>query len=436
MFSGYVLPPVKLLFGSGTGTDRFRGLQQYGPNRPLGTKQPRFCFVFPSEFRDDANRLYLALKNGIGYFKGLERTFRFSLQKDQVEPITGFTISGLDHEAAGKRYADAVISWHAKQSLKPDLCFVIHPRTPDWETETPYYACKAILLQEGILSQGVTHDLIESSTQFDWSVANIALAAFSKLGGVPWLVSQPSQAEHLVVGVGRTHLYDRVTRATTVSIAFTSCFTGIGEFRFSSIGKLARTKEEYLHLLEGTIATTLTTAVGNDQRSRSVSVHVPKEFSRYERRAVSAAVAKISAGGKLEVSIVRINDEEYLFAVDPSTKDGVPPRGTVVELGPRELILYTEGREERQSWSQRMPGALRVMPQDHATSPLKSKALVSQINDLSQVNWRGFNARSRPISILYGDLIARILSHVTAESIERLYKGPALDLLQNKMWFL
>ncbi|HXM80421.1 MAG TPA: Piwi domain-containing protein [Burkholderiales bacterium] len=437
MFNGYVLPPVKLMFGGGTGIDRFRGLQQFGPYKALPLdRAPRFSFVFPTEYRDDANKLYLALRNGIGYFKGLERTFRLSLQKDQVEPITGFSISGLSHEEAAKQYAAAVISWHAKHSTKPDLCFVIHPKTPDWEESTPYYFCKAQLLQEGILSQGVTHDLIESSTQFDWSVANIALAAFSKLGGVPWIVAQTSQAEHIVVGVGRVHLYDRQTRKTAVSIGFTACFTGTGQFKFTSIGRIARTRDEYFKLLRDTVEGTLSRAIKEGAKPTTLSVHVPKEFSNEERRIVTAAAVNVAKSEAIEINVIRINDEDYLFAVDPATKDGVPPRGTVIEMSAREFMLYTEGREEKQAWSQRTPTALRVVPQDHAVTPLKSKALIAQINDLSQVNWRGFNARSKPISILYGNLIARTLSHISPQSIEKLYGDKALALLQTKMWFL
>ncbi len=437
MFSGYVLPAVKLMFGSGTGIDRFRGLQQFGPYSPLPLDHaPRFGFVFPTEYRDDANKLYLALRNGLGYFKGLERTFRVSLQKDQVEPVTGFSISGLSHEEAGKAYAAAVVSWHAKQSLKPDLCFVIHPKTPDWEESTPYYFCKARLLQDGILSQGVTHDLIGSSTQFDWSIANIALAAFSKLGGVPWIVAQTSHAEHIVVGVGRVHLYEPQTRITAVSIGFTACFTGTGQFKFTSIGKIARTKDEYLELLRDTVERTLSRVIVEGVKPTTFSVHVPKEFSRDERRIVAQAAGKVARDEAIEVNVVRINDEDYLFAVDPDANDGIPPRGTVIEMPSREFMLYTEGREERQAWSQRTPMALRVIPQDQGVTPLKSRALIAQINDLSQVNWRGFNARSRPISILYGTLIAKALSHISPQAIDNLYGDRALDLLQNRMWFL
>ena len=52
------------------------------------------------------------------------------------------------------------------------------------------------------------------------------------------------------------------------------------------------------------------------------------------------------------------------------------------------------------------------------------------------MNWRGFNARSQPISLYYGNLIARILSHVAPERIIGLYSDKARPVIQDRMWFL
>jgi len=63
------------------------------------------------------------------------------------------------------------------------------------------------------------------------------------------------------------------------------------------------------------------------------------------------------------------------------------------------------------------------------------RTLLRQINDLSQVNWRGFNARSKPISIYYGSLIAQLLSHIPASRMKTLPPA-AKTLLQERMWFI
>ncbi len=55
---------------------------------------------------------------------------------------------------------------------------------------------------------------------------------------------------------------------------------------------------------------------------------------------------------------------------------------------------------------------------------------------ISQVNWRGFNARARPISVHYGSRIAEILSHLSPEEIGSLYSSRNKDTLEHRMWFL
>jgi hypothetical protein len=80
--------------------------------------------------------------------------------------------------------------------------------------------------------------------------------------------------------------------------------------------------------------------------------------------------------------------------------------------------------------------ALRVTPQGKNFVNQRVLAILRQINDLSQVNWRGFNARSQPISVYYGTLIARLLSHVPADTVGRLYETPARKLLEERMWFV
>ena len=65
----------------------------------------------------------------------------------------------------------------------------------------------------------------------------------------------------------------------------------------------------------------------------------------------------------------------------------------------------------------------------HPEDKLMTSDLVSQVFDLSLVNFRGFNAKAFPISLYYSYLIAKILT-----------KGSGLTLsdegLANRMWFL
>ena len=302
------------------------------------------------------------------------------LSSAQVFQVSNFSIphnSSPRDEA--RRYADAIVSWSNQTNTVPDLFFVIHPRTSDWLDKTPYYVCKAILLKEGILSQHVTTDLIRSSSQFDWSVANIALAAFVKLGGTPWLLDAPQADRELILGVGQSSLYDPENRQLRRYIGFTSCFTGTGDFRFLALARAAETRDEYLTNLESVVRESLVRACEADSLPNRITLHLPKEAGNEERSAIQKALsdaAQVPAG--TQIRLVKVNESPYMFAIDPDDADGVPNRGSVVQIGDRDFIVYTEGREERQVWRQRTPTCLRVIPQDRAICKTRRHAMVAR----------------------------------------------------------
>jgi hypothetical protein len=415
--------------------DKLRGLVDFGPYTDL-QRTPTFGFVFPVEYRDYANRLFLALKNGVGAFKGVETTFRFPLTKDQVFQISEFTIQNRNHHEAATLYQDAILNWQAKQSQSlPDMFFVLHPRTSASEADTPYYGCKARLLTQGILSQNVTADLLSDEAKFQWSAANIALGAFVKLGGTPWIVFGKELDQELIVGIGRSFLFDPQSRATTGYVGFTACFSARGQFQFLALADVADNRKEYLRLLGTVVSTSLSKAESLGRTISSLTLHVPKQMSRQEMDVVAEAVDGHVKQNIVQVVVVKVSEEDTFFAVDDRFNDGVPQRGTVLQVSERDYLLYTEGREEKESWSPfRTPVALRVTPQNGVRYS-GIRTILRQVNDLSQVNWRGFNARSKPISIYYGSLIAQLLGHVPSANMKSLSKS-ARKLLEERMWFI
>jgi argonaute-like protein implicated in RNA metabolism and viral defense len=430
-----ILPPVQFAFRDDQSRpDKLRGLVDFGPYRDLSTI-PTLGFVFPTEYREEANRLYLALKNGVGSFRGVESTFRFKLSKEQVFQVSGFSISGK--KDAASLYEQAIMNWEALQgSKRPDIFIVIHPHTPASEADTPYYACKARLLSEGILSQNVTSDLIRDEDKLHWSAANIALGAFVKLGGVPWIVYAKELDQELVVGLGRSYLFDRHTRQTSGYMAFTACFSARGQFQFLALADVTDKREEYLKLLGKVVSTALARAEAMKRPISSLTLHVPKQMSREEMNVVNSAVSAHVRENILQLVVTKVSEEDTFFAVDSQFKDGVPRRGTVVHLSDRDYLLFTEGRDEKEIWANyRSPVALRVTPLSGARHSVAVRTVLRQVNDLSQVNWRGFNARSKPISIYYGSLIAQLLSHVPASRMKEL-SSDARTLLQERMWFI
>jgi hypothetical protein len=92
--------------------------------------------------------------------------------------------------------------------------------------------------------------------------------------------------------------------------------------------------------------------------------------------------------------------------------------------------LYTEGRDDPRSWRDRLPAAIRV--QDHSGQSQLSRDALREVLDLSQVNFRGFNARSSPAPLVYSYRVAKLI-----ESIADVAADTAVhpDLAET-MWFL
>jgi len=432
-----ILPAVQFAFKNEQSRgDKLRGLVEFGPYKDL-PGAPVLGFVFPDEYRDQANRLYLSLKNGIGSFKGVATTFRFPLSKEQVFNISGFSIRGRNPSEAARLYEDAILKWIASgREPRPDLFFVLHPQTPHSEVDTPYYACKARLLTEGILSQNATIDLISDESRLRWSAANIALGAFVKLGGVPWIIYGKELSQELIVGIGKSYLYDPQTRQTVGFVGFTACFSARGRFEFLTLAELASNREEFLRLLGEVISSSLQKAEALGRSISSLTLHVPKEMGRQEMEAINRAVDAHKRQNIVQIFVTKVSEEETYFALDTGHKDGVPKRGTVIRLSDKDYLLYTEGREEKEPWLNfRSPVALRVTPLFRTNQSVTVQSVLRQVHDLSQVNWRGFNARSKPISTYYGRLIAEILCHVPASRMRDL-STEAKDLLEKRMWFI
>jgi argonaute-like protein implicated in RNA metabolism and viral defense len=431
MFEYWRLEPSGFRFApnndSAIHNDRMRGMITFGPYRTL-SRPPTLAFVFPEGYRDAANQLYLGLRNGVGPFPGIQNLFRVKLERDQVQAVTGFSLPNRhNHHDSALRYKNAVENWVQNEKFVPDIFINLHPRSMGWEEDSPYAATKAVLLKDGLLSQNVTFDLLSSSNQFQWAIANIALAIFVKLGGIPWVVNRPGAADEVVIGMGRSESFDVRTRARERTIAFTTCLRSNGIYEFSNFGRACSTQEELLQELKSTLRQTLA-KLQQGMPTKALTIHFPKEFS-FEERETCRSVLTSEPHTFEHVEFVKVSEEERFFAIDDEMPDYVPRRGTCIRLSSTNYLLYTEGSEERQGWLSRHPSAVRISHERNEGSGLDTRNVVSQVYDLSLTNWRAFNAQSHPVSILYSNLISRIL------------RSAGLDFvgghgIENRMWFL
>jgi argonaute-like protein implicated in RNA metabolism and viral defense len=268
---------------------------------------------------------------------------------------------------------------------------------------------------------------MDNASQFEWAAANIALGIFVKLGGIPWVANLETPNQYVIVGMGRTEKQDPVTRERTQFTSFTTCVRDNGIYELTHFGKPCKTREEHFVELKKTATDAFKKALELGPKIKGIVVHFPKDFSREEIQQVEEARNEASRDRSFISHTLKITEEDRFFAFDDSV-NGIPPRGTCIKLGESEHILYTEGAEEKAAWSNRLPTAVRVRHFD-GTDKVLTNELLSQVFDLSLVNFRGFNAKAFPISLYYSQLIAKILARGSGLTLGE-------DVLAQRMWFL
>jgi hypothetical protein len=234
--------------------------------------------------------------------------------------------------------------------------------------------------------------------------------------------------------VGQAHVFDPKSRKLNRQYAFTTCIRAEGPFEFSVISQPATTRQEYLSALRTTITSAVDRVRSLKTPAERIAIHLPKRFGREEREVVSAAAVPDPSKPPIQIDVLQVTPEEDFFALDTASSNGLPPRGICVALDSSTMLLYTEGRDELQPWQNRLPTALRVRYFGNSNQQVLYD-LLSQILDLSQVNYRGFNAASSPVSLVYSSLVAKLLSHLPAAWIDRL-SAEDKHRLETRMWFL
>jgi hypothetical protein len=425
---GAVLPSPRLLFDAAittrAGHDAYKGLAAYGAydNSKVELGPESVLFVFPEELRGPARQLARAMFNGVSSYRGFARMFGVPVVLAETVQALPIDTPLTDHAAAAVAYRAAIERWGATGSAR--LAVVVVPHSDRWEIERPYYEAKAALAALGIPSQMVTAEVLADQRQFSWSVANIALAAFAKLGGIPWTVEAPPEDDDLVLGVGRREVRSEGERRRVFGYAVALVSNGVYRHTWSSAP--TADLDEYGERLADIVQSALQDDV--DQPPRRVVVHLASRAGRAEIEAIEAAVA--AARMSVPVALLRLDDTTRWDIADETTDTYAAPKGTAVSLGPRRALLQSSGLTAVGA----PEGPILVEMDRRSTVDASAMDdLVAQAFRLAHANWRGFNARSKPATLVYGEQLADLvgyMAHVEGWS-ERLP-----TTLARRPWFL
>jgi len=416
---GQVLPPVSLRFNSAskhaTESRPMTGMRRFGPYDAnlFAINEIRCGIVYPRSATRDKEAFVKGLVSGEGSrYPGFKPWFRVALQFD---PANEHAIAAEDPQMVQQAAMDLV-------THDCDLVFILVTR----RNEEIYRTGKAVLLSNGIPCQySVTSKL--RTNQKPWILANIALATYAKVGGTPWVVADVSGKNELIMGVSRAQ--DKNKKHV---IGFVTLFNQEGEYLLLHSKTPVVEWSEYVRGLRELVIDAYREYLHNYDAPQSLIIHFHKRPGYKELEAVEGALTKLELS--IPYALVHLNEYSGFRLFDTSHRTYVPPTGLRVDISRRHALLLLDGREDDKRNRMGVPNVWDISLDRRSTMNVEEfPRLLRQIQCFSKVNWRGFNAKSLPITIGYSRLICHLVLDIGLESWNSLI---ASGRLREKAWFL
>lgn len=407
------------VFARGESSSQFGGIKSYSPLKTISSPQ-KIYFVYRPQDKPFSYDLYRALEGKtFRTFDGMERIFDFDLDKT--------TVSGIPIASFASDEIEKVCNQIPKNTdgRKDGVPIVLIPfeKFGNVEDNKKYFRLKHKFLEHGISSQCVRLQTLKSENTFKWSVANIGLQIFAKLGGEPWKV-RPANERCLIIGIGQAHrkekveLTDEKTGNTyekffiKKSFAYTVLTDSSGIYKDLVILSSGEEEEDYLKNLKENLRGIIEKY--DDEYDKFV-IHTTFSINKNEIKIIKSLVNQMSVGElqDKEFVVMKFNDKNKYFGYAPNNNSLIPYESSFVKLSRDEFLIWFEGLQYHTSSSaksiERPVHVQFLHTPDHFNDDNRKLYLQDAIN-LSGANWRGFNAKSFPVSVFYAKEIAKYIN--------------------------
>lgn len=412
--------PVFIFNDNGEANWAEKGFTQYGPytKRTFDRNDPSICVVCAQHDKGRVEQFVRKLLKGISgskYFSnGLEG--KFSLGTSRVEVF----VTDTEGVNGYKNAIETAIQKKAEDGGRWDLALVqVRESFKALDVrDNPYYWGKSLFFLHQVPVQDFTIELLsQSEYSLGFSLNNMALACYAKMGGVPWLLkSSPTLSHELVVGIGSANIGQERGFENQRIMGITTVFSGDGSYIVSNTSK-AVSPDAYCDALTSVLGDTIQKIQKrmNWQKGDTIRLifHASvKKFNKEEIRAVRAVIDKYR-DYQIEYAFLKISENHGLHLFDSSTaneKKGrlAPPRGKSLALSKYEMLVYLIGQSNLRQVTDGHPRG--VILNVHKDSTFKDiKYLSAQLYNFSSHSWRSYFPNPMPVTISYSDLIARNL---------------------------
>jgi hypothetical protein len=414
----------KYMFGKeNSGTSQFKGVETYGPYQPYNGN-PILCFVYRNNEKDLSHTLYRALQ-GKTYstFSGMEKMFAFPMNKENV---IGISVNDYSESEIINLINDIKI----KSSGRPVIPIVIVPWTREVATKEQskqYYMMKHHFIKENIPSQFIGIPRVGNYENLKWSVSSIGLQIFTKLGGSPWCM-EVTRNNCLIIGIGQSHrrdIHKRIEKYYSYSIMTDSS----GIFKNIKVLSENTNKNEYLNGLVNKLRKIILAEINNYD---SVVIHTSFRLRDEEIKKINSMVNDLSDETNKDFMVIRFSDNHDFMGFNLDVNSKTPLESTMLQINKNEYLVWFEGLS-----SVTHTIKTRIGPPMHLTIDFAKSYSFDEVRNnlqdainLSGANWRGFNAKTTPVSVLYARLLSSFLAAFEENNLEE------INIEQLTPWFL
>lgn len=405
---------------------QFQGIRNFGPFCNIN-QDVLFAFIFEERFKSFANELYLSLTGKLnpGTFPGLDQMFGIGISVKNVKQIK---INNYSSEEL-LRVVNDVKKLQDDNLDKKVIGIYIEDCAIDSEdiaASNHYYFLKYHFIKNNFPLQVVNYRKLSERNSLKWSTSNIALAMFAKMGGIPWIV-KPSNKDCLILGIGSSHKFNKDTGEISKYFAYTVCLDSSGLYKTLEVLAEEDSEVTYLNKLKNNLIRILKES--KEAHYSTCVLHLPFKIKKKEIDAISDAIKQVN---DIDLVVIKVNiDNKYFGYSFHNTL--VPYESSFVKLSKNEYLVWFEGLlYGKEIVDKRLSNPVHIQFLNISTKKnFDERTFLQDILNLSGANWRGFNAKSIPISIYYSQIIAKYTE--AFEQIEG-YKEGAIS--NDKPWFL
>ena len=346
---------------------------------------------------------------------------RFQLERPNVQTFTTANPSIASYQDAcreGLEYA-------ANLGIQWDLALVqIEEDFKALPGElNPYYGTKAMLLKNHVAVQNFRLETMQQDPRgLVFTMNQMSLASYAKLGGRPWLLgAEQTVAHELVIGVGSHVASDSKIGGGTRHVGITTVFSSDGGYHLSERTNVVPF-EEYSAALAETLKATIIRVRDEDNWKSTDRVrlifHMFKPAKDVEADAIKTAVESLDLDN-VTYAFLHIAPSHPFVIFDkkqkglPSyaPKKGIlgPTRGLHLKLGDYESLVVFSGVSELKQETDGLPRACLLKLHRNSTFG-DMTYLARQAFDFTAHSWRIMSPEPFPITIKYSDLIAERLT--------------------------